>query len=134
MLERILFRFFFYGISVLFGSFWIAMAALSLYRKYTKESKRIYRKFLSDEITWAFLRNNLDEDDSPLPYFWIIVFILVGNVLTFLGIHSVWYEVWERDSGYFLIDLFFAILSTATYIRAWTFGYKLIPLSRKTRK
>lgn len=110
------------------------MATLSLYRKLTKESKPIYQKFLAEDIKWDFLRNNLDRDDPPLTYLGILLLILVGHVLVFLGIHSVWYEVWERDSGYFLIDLFFALFSTATYIRAGLFGHKLLRRKRKTKQ
>lgn len=118
-----------YCVSVLFGSFWIAIACLNYYQKCQNVTTVIYQKFLSEEIKWDFLRNNLDDNEPPLPYFTIILFMLTGSCVSFLGIHSILYEVMSGDSEYFLIDLFFAILAITTFLRAWMFGYKLTSLA-----
>lgn len=126
MVDRFFVGLFVYIITIVIGSFFLALGRYSYYLVRGKISAEALEKFVEEELHLPFNKRLIAEDyDAPSSYLASIILTMIGSLIALFGLHSMWYDILIERGEYLYIDLFWATLGTVTFIRAWFFGNKL---------
>jgi len=134
MTDRFFLGLFVYTITVVTGSFILALGRFSYYLIRGKISSTTLERFVANELHLPFNKTKITEDyDVPDSYLASIVLTVFGSLIALPGLQSLWYDILVERGEYLYIDLFWTILGTATYIRSWFFGHKLHKLQNEVK-